>query len=85
MRKLSKPCTAQCNWNFYTLFPLAEPKYVSCMRLGAILEELSHDSINRLLLRERYCPEDLFNDVKGELILEGGTLSVDDTVIDKLY
>ena len=40
MRKLSKPSTAWCNWNFYTLFLLAELKYMSCVRLGAILEEL---------------------------------------------
>ena len=58
---------------------------MSCVRLGTILEELSHDSIDRFLLRERYTPEDLFNEVKGEVILEGGVLSVDDTVIDKPY
>ena len=58
---------------------------MSCVSLGTILEELSHDSIDRFLLRERYTPEDLFNEVKGEVILEGGVLSVDDTVIDKPY
>ena len=46
---------------------------------------LSHDSINRFLLREEYSPEDLFEEVKKELILEGGTLSVDDSVVDKFY
>jgi hypothetical protein len=50
MRKRSKPSTAHCNCNLYTLFLLAEPKYVSCVRLGTILEELSHDRINRFLL-----------------------------------
>ena len=85
MRKRSKPSTAHCNWNLYTLFLLAEPKYVSCVHLGTILEELSHDRINRFLLRERYTPEDLFNEVMGEVILEGGVLSVDDTVIDEPY
>ena len=85
MRERSKPSTAHCNWNLYTLFLLAEPKYVSCVRLALILDELGHDSVNRFLLRERYTPEDLFNEVKGNLILEGGTLSVDDTVIDKPY
>lgn len=85
MRELSKPSTAQCNQTLYTLFLLAEPKYVSCVRLTEILSEVSHDSVNRFLLRERYTPEDLFMAVKGHLNLEGGTLSVDDSVEDKPY
>jgi hypothetical protein len=85
MRQLSKPSTAQCNSTLYTLFLLSEPKYVSCVRLSEIMSELSHDSINRFLLRERYTPEDLFNEVKGELDLAAGTLSVDDSVEDKPY
>jgi hypothetical protein len=85
MRELSKPSTAQCNCSLYTLFLMAEPRYVSCVRLAEILEDISHDSVNRFLLRERYTPEDLFNEVKGELTLVGGTLSVDDSVEDKPY
>ena len=85
MRELSKPSTAKCNQALYTLFLLSEPKYVSCVRLSEILSELSHDSVNRFLLRERYSPKDLFDEVKGELSLVGGTLSVDDSVEDKPY
>lgn len=85
MRQRSKPSTAQCDCKIYTLFLLAEPKYISCVRLAEILEKLSHDSVNRFLSRERYTPEDLFNEVKEVLILAGGTLSVDDTVADKPY
>lgn len=85
MREQSKPSTANCNWNIYTLFLLAEPKYVSCVRLAEILGGISHDSVNRFLLRENYTPEDLFEEVKGELIFEGGTASIDDTVVDKPY
>lgn len=85
MRQLSKPSTAQCDCNLYTLFLLAEPKYVSCVRLAEILANMSHDSVNRFLSRERYTPEDLFNEAKAVLILSGGTLSVDDTVADKPY
>jgi hypothetical protein len=62
------------------LYLLSEPKYISCLRLSEIMGGLSHDSINRFLLREEYSPEDLFEEVKKELILEGGTLSVDDSV-----
>jgi hypothetical protein len=64
---------------------LAESKYVSCVRLSEILEALSHDSVNRFLLRDQYTPKDLFDEVKGELNLVGGTTSVDDTVVDKPY
>jgi hypothetical protein len=85
MRQLSKPSTAQCDSRLYTLFLLSEPKYVSCVRLSEILATLSHDSVNRFLLRERYTPRDLFEAVKGELNLVGGTLSVDDSVEDKPY
>ncbi len=85
MRVLSKPSTAKCNLNLYTLFLLAEPKSVSCQRLSQILEQLSHDSINRFLVRERYTPRDLFECVKSRIELHGGTLSGDDTVFDKPY
>ncbi len=47
------------------------------------MEDLSHDSVNRFLLREQYEPKDLFDEVKLHINLVGGTLSADDTVIDK--
>ena len=81
MREQSKPSTAKCNSSLYTLYLLAEPKYVSCVRLAKILEEFSHDSVNRFLLRENYTPKDLFDEVKGEIIFEGGTVSIDDSVV----
>jgi len=67
------------------MYLLAEPKYISCTRLADILTNLSHDSINRFLLRERYEPKDLFDEIKPYIELMGGTLSGDDTVIDKPY
>jgi DDE superfamily endonuclease len=69
----------------YTLFLLAESKYPGCTRLAEILEGMSHDSVNRFLLRERYEPKDLFLEVSPHINLTGGTLSGDDTVIDKPY
>ena len=85
MRQISKPSTAKCNSTLYTLFLLAEPQYVSCVRLSEILSELSHDSVNRFLLRERYTPKDLFDEVKVNILWTSGTLSVDDSVEDKPY
>ena len=85
MRNITKPTTAKCNRAIYTLFLLCEPKYVSCVRLAQILGNLSHDSINRFLWREDYTPKDLFDEVAPQIELEGGTLSVDDTVIDLTF
>jgi hypothetical protein len=84
MRILTKPSTAQCNLSTYVSFLLSEPKNATCTRLSNILN-LSHDSINRFLDREDYTPEDLFAKVKFKMVLQGGTLSVDDSVIDKPY
>ncbi|AUB41705.1 IS4 transposase [Nostoc flagelliforme CCNUN1] len=85
MRIITKPSTAKCNLQIYILFLLCEPRYVSCVHLAKIMENLSHDSINRFLLREDYTPKDLFIEVSPQIELEGGTVSVDDMVIDKLY
>lgn len=85
LREQSKPSTAKCNRSLYILFLLAEPKYVSCVRLSEVMKDISHDSVNRFLLRENYSPQDLFDEVKGDLILEGGIVSVDDSVLDKPY
>lgn len=85
LRKISKPSTAKCDLDKYTWFLLAEAKYSGCTRLAEILDELSHDSVNRFLLRERYETKDLFDELKSHINLIGGTLSGDDTVIDKPY
>ena len=46
---------------------------------------MSHDSVNRFLYREKYSPLDLFNEAKQSLDMKGGTLSADDSVLDKPY
>lgn len=83
IRAITKPSTAKCDLDTYTLFLLAESKYPGCTRLSEIMEDVSHDSVNRFLLRERYEPKDLFEEIKANINLVGGTLSGDDTVIDK--
>ena len=72
-------------WKLTLCFYWQNRAYPGCTRLAEILEDLSHDSVNRFLLRERYEPKDLFNEVKPYINLTGGTLSGDDTVIDKPY
>ena len=53
--------------------------------MAAILKQVSHESVNRFLLRERYEARDLFETLNPYLNLVGGVLSVDDTVIEKTY
>lgn len=85
MRKKSKPSTAKCNEEIYSAYLISEPNNASCMRLSEIMPEISHDSVNRFLSRERFNGYDLFSENKNELELQGGVLSVDDSVLDKLY
>lgn len=47
------------------------------------MADLSHDSVNIFLLREQYEPKDFFDEVKLNINLVDGTLSGDDTIIDK--
>ena len=85
MRKKSKPSTAKCNEEIYSTYLMSEPNNASCLRLSEIMPEISHDSVNRFLMRERFNGHDLFLENKQELDLVGGVLSVDDSVLDKLY
>jgi hypothetical protein len=68
----------------YMGFLMSEPKSTTCTGLSEVMN-ISHDSVNRFLLREAYEPQDLFNEAAKLVNLDGGTLSVDDTVLDKPY
>lgn len=81
----SKPSTACCDEEIYISYLLSEPQYTSCTRLAEIMKTISHDSINRFLERERFEPEDLFEEEQNKIEFVGGILSVDDSVIDKPY
>ena len=63
---------------------MSEPKHATCSQLGATLD-LTHDSVNRFLLRENYEPSDLYAEALSVIHPIGGTLSVDDSVLDKPY
>jgi Transposase DDE domain len=85
MRLKTKASTALCNEELYTAYLLADPQYTSCTRLAETMPDISHDSINRFLERERFEPKDLFEAEANKIELVGGTLSVDDSVLDKPY
>lgn len=84
IRKPSRPPTARCTLPMYMGFLMSEPKSSTCTRLSEVMD-ISHDSVNRFLLRESYEPKDLFNEAKRLLNLVGGTLNVDDSTLDKPY
>jgi hypothetical protein len=84
IRKITRPTTARCTLPMYIGFLLGEPKYGSCCRLAEVMG-ISHDSATRFLQRERYEGKDLYNESAPLLNLKDGTLSVDDSVLDKPY
>lgn len=84
MRTLTKPSTALCTLEHYTAFLLAETQSAGCVRLSEVSGgEFAHDAANRFLNREEFGPRDLFEEMRPLIVLEGGILSVDDTVLDK--
>ena len=84
MRTLTKPSTALCTLEHYTAFLLAEAQSAGCVRLSEVSGgEFAHDAANRFLNREEFGPGDLFEEMRPLIVLEGGALSVDDTVLDK--
>lgn len=68
----------------YIRFVMSEPESATCSRLSEVMG-LSHVSVNRFLLRKHYEPKDLFEEAQRRLILAGGTLSLDDSVLDRPY
>ena len=60
----SKPSTACCNEGMYVAYLLSDPNDTSCTRLSEIMQNVSHDSVNRFLERERFEPRDLFEEIK---------------------
>ena len=70
--------------NEYVAYLLSEPVRSSCVRGGRVLE-VSHDEVNRFLAGSNFSGNDLFERARAALQLQGGVLSVDDTVIDKPY
>lgn len=85
MRILSRPSTANCNIEMYVRYLLSEPQLTTCTGLSDVLPDVSHDSVNRFLLRENYSPSDLKKDIENKIEFLGGVMSVDDMVIDKPY
>lgn len=85
LRVLSKRSTAKCNRGIYSAYLMSEPLNSSCLRLSEVMPDISHDSVNRFLSREKFTGQDLYDENSLELNLVGGALSIDDSVLDKPY
>ena len=68
----------------YTKYMLSWDYKPSCVKFWSLVWK-SNLSINRKLWSKKYTPKMLFNELTKYINLEGGTISVDDTVIDKKY
>lgn len=84
IRITTRPPTAKCTLPTYMGFLMSEPKHANCNQLGSVLN-ITHDSVNRFLLREQYDSADLFAEAMRHLEAVGGTLTTDDSVLDKPY
>jgi len=85
MRELQKNSTALCSLSLYSDYLLITPTNRGCTKLAKSMETLSHDSVLNHLVRESYVPYDLYLRSKELLVLKGGTLSCDDSILDKPY
>ena len=85
MRVITRETTANCNLEIYARYLLSDPIHATCTSLSQIMDGISHDSVNRFLLRENYTPKDLLKDTEGKIDKIGGVISVDDMVLDKPY
>jgi hypothetical protein len=63
---------------------LSSPIGSSCVKASEVLG-VSHDEVNRFLLEGDYTSKDLYEKAVIHLVVAGGTLSVDDSVLDKPY
>ena len=85
MRTITRGTTANCNPELYARYLLSEPLNATCTSFSQIVEGVSHDSVNKFLLRENYTPKDLLKDTEGKIDMVGGVISVDDMVLDRPY
>jgi hypothetical protein len=68
----------------YIAYLMSSPTGSSCVKASTVLE-VSHDEVNRFLLSDHHSGLELFKAVKDHIDLHGGSLSVDDSTLDKPY
>jgi len=84
IRETTRPVTGKCTLPMYMGYLISEPGSATCTGLSSVMG-ISHDSVNRFLFTENYTPKDLYEEGIKCVDPHGGTLSCDDTVLDKPY
>jgi putative transposase len=79
---MNKP---KCSEYLYVQFLISAQNNFTCTEFSNVspIEEMSHDSINRMLVREKLTPNILWKNTKHCVDFNSGYLIVDDTVLDK--
>ena len=72
------------NLGEYVAYLMSSPSGSSCVKASQTLI-MSHDEVNSFLLNGKFEGKTLFKSVYKSIDLVGGTLSVDDSVLDKPY
>lgn len=68
----------------YIAYLMSSPTGSSCVRASEVMK-VTHDEVNRFLLSDNHAGIELFEKVKDHIDLQGGSLSVDDSTLDKPY
>jgi hypothetical protein len=68
----------------YIAYLISSPSGSSCVKASMVMK-VSHDEVNRFLLSDNHVGIELFEKGKDHIDLQGGSLSVDDSVLDKPY
>lgn len=83
MDHIQKKDVAKCDLDLYIGYLMSVSKNKGCTRMADALPDCSHDAVTRFLGRADYSGKDLFLRCKESVVLSGGILSCDDTVLDK--
>jgi hypothetical protein len=83
MDHIQKKDVAKCDTEQYIAYLMAVSKNKGCTRMADALPGCAHDAVMRVLERGSFSGKDLFLRCKEEMVLSGGVLSCDDTVLDK--
>ncbi len=74
----------KCSLNLYVDFLIASQKQYSGSELSKVSPvEMSHDSVNRWLKKNKLTPKIVWRNAQSMVDLEAGYLIIDDTVLDK--
>ena len=76
---------SKCSLKLYSNFLIANHNRYSGVELSKVVEDISHDTVSRWLLKSEFNAGALWQQVKASIDRETGYLVCDDTLLDKRY